>query len=201
MKHKVRHIHFVGIGGSGMSGIAEVLLNLGYVVSGSDLKDSAATRRLAALGAQIRDAPEVLATTGFAIELGRWLVGEAGQRTEGDHGEVDEASHRPDHHEGDDAHADGATTEGEPVVVGGAGRGAGRVDPGGLGLVDHDRPLGEQRADDGRHLGGVQVPGGDLGAAGRGGCLGTLAHRARISHTQSLMSRLSPKNSSRSASY
>ncbi len=37
MKHKVRHIHFVGIGGSGMSGIAEVLLNLGYEVSGSDV--------------------------------------------------------------------------------------------------------------------------------------------------------------------
>ena len=37
MKHKVRHIHFVGIGGSGMSGIAEVMLNLGYEVSGSDL--------------------------------------------------------------------------------------------------------------------------------------------------------------------
>ncbi len=37
MKHKVKHVHFVGIGGSGMSGIAEVLLNLGYKVSGSDL--------------------------------------------------------------------------------------------------------------------------------------------------------------------
>lgn len=53
MKHKVRRIHFVGIGGSGMSGIAEVLLNLGYEVSGSDLADSAATRRLAALGVNI----------------------------------------------------------------------------------------------------------------------------------------------------
>jgi UDP-N-acetylmuramate--alanine ligase len=53
MKHKVKHIHFVGIGGSGMSGIAEVMLNLGYVVSGSDLADNAATRRLAGLGARI----------------------------------------------------------------------------------------------------------------------------------------------------
>ncbi len=53
MKHKVSHIHFVGIGGSGMSGIAEVLLTLGYRVSGSDLADSAATRRLAGLGAQV----------------------------------------------------------------------------------------------------------------------------------------------------
>ena len=47
MKHKVKHIHFVGIGGAGMSGIAEVLLNLGYQVSGSDLADNAATQRLA----------------------------------------------------------------------------------------------------------------------------------------------------------
>ena len=53
MKHKVRHIHFVGIGGSGMSGIAEVLANLGYQVSGSDLSENAATRRLADLGAKI----------------------------------------------------------------------------------------------------------------------------------------------------
>ena len=50
MKHAIRHIHFVGIGGSGMSGIAEVLLNLGYVISGSDLADSATLRRLAGLG-------------------------------------------------------------------------------------------------------------------------------------------------------
>jgi UDP-N-acetylmuramate--alanine ligase len=53
MKHKVRHIHFVGIGGSGMSGIAEVLANLGYQVSGSDLAENAATRRLSSLGAKI----------------------------------------------------------------------------------------------------------------------------------------------------
>ena len=50
MKHAIRHIHFVGVGGSGMSGIAEVLLNLGYRISGSDLADSATLRRLAALG-------------------------------------------------------------------------------------------------------------------------------------------------------
>lgn len=53
MKHAIRHIHFVGIGGAGMSGIAEVLLNQGYRISGSDLGDSAATRRLAALGAEV----------------------------------------------------------------------------------------------------------------------------------------------------
>src|ERR1035437_9149816 len=48
---KIQRIHFVGIGGIGMSGIAEVLLNLGYRISGSDLKNSAVTQRLAALGA------------------------------------------------------------------------------------------------------------------------------------------------------
>jgi UDP-N-acetylmuramate--alanine ligase len=53
MKHKVKHVHFVGIGGSGMSGIAEVLLNLGYRISGSDTADNGATRRLAALGATV----------------------------------------------------------------------------------------------------------------------------------------------------
>jgi UDP-N-acetylmuramate--alanine ligase len=63
MKHKVKHIHFVGIGGSGMSGIAEVLLNLGYTVSGSDLANNAASRRLAELGATIHigHAPEHIA--------------------------------------------------------------------------------------------------------------------------------------------
>ena len=50
MKHAIRKIHFIGIGGSGMSGIAEVLLNLGYQISGSDLSDSATLRRLNSLG-------------------------------------------------------------------------------------------------------------------------------------------------------
>ncbi|MEQ1629203.1 MAG: Mur ligase domain-containing protein, partial [Gallionella sp.] len=53
MKHKVKHLHFVGIGGSGMNGIAEVLLNSGYQVSGSDLAENAATQRLKQLGATI----------------------------------------------------------------------------------------------------------------------------------------------------
>ena len=52
MKHAIKHIHFVGIGGSGMSGIAEVLHNLGYTISGSDLSDSATLKRLASLGIQ-----------------------------------------------------------------------------------------------------------------------------------------------------
>jgi len=53
MRHKVKRVHFVGIGGSGMSGIAEVLLNLGFQVSGSDLSDSAATDRLRNFGALV----------------------------------------------------------------------------------------------------------------------------------------------------
>ncbi len=53
MKHKIKHIHFVGIGGSGMNGIAEVLLNLGFQVSGSDLAESGVTQRLQTLGATI----------------------------------------------------------------------------------------------------------------------------------------------------
>lgn len=52
MKHAIKHIHFVGMGGAGMSGIAEVLHNLGYTISGSDLSDSATLRRLAGLGIQ-----------------------------------------------------------------------------------------------------------------------------------------------------
>ncbi len=50
---KTKHAHFVGIGGIGMSGIAELLINLGYNVSGSDMRDTAVTRRLAALGGHI----------------------------------------------------------------------------------------------------------------------------------------------------
>ena len=53
MYHQTRSIHFVGIGGIGMSGIAEVLLNLGHLVSGSDLQENAQTKRLAAMGARV----------------------------------------------------------------------------------------------------------------------------------------------------
>jgi UDP-N-acetylmuramate--alanine ligase len=74
---KIQRIHFVGIGGIGMSGIAEVLLNLGYKVSGSDLKTSAVTQRLAGLGATIfeghraenvRDAEVVVTSSAIAQE-------------------------------------------------------------------------------------------------------------------------------------
>lgn len=54
MRHAVRHIHFVGIGGTGMSGIAEVLLTQNYIVSGSDVADNVVTKRLAKLGAMIQ---------------------------------------------------------------------------------------------------------------------------------------------------
>lgn len=54
MKRNISKIHMIGIGGSGMSGIAEVLLNMGYSVSGSDVTDSAAVQRLRGLGADIR---------------------------------------------------------------------------------------------------------------------------------------------------
>ncbi|MEZ7815402.1 MAG: Mur ligase domain-containing protein, partial [Burkholderiaceae bacterium] len=53
MKHVIKHIHFVGIGGAGMSGIAEVLINLGYQVSGSDLSEGPAVARLKHMGAVV----------------------------------------------------------------------------------------------------------------------------------------------------
>ncbi|MGA1068609.1 MAG: UDP-N-acetylmuramate--L-alanine ligase, partial [Burkholderiaceae bacterium] len=53
MKHVINHIHFVGIGGAGMSGIAEVLINLGYRVTGSDLSDGPSIKRLRSLGATV----------------------------------------------------------------------------------------------------------------------------------------------------
>ncbi len=53
MQQHVRHLYFVGIGGSGMNGIAQVLINLGYRVSGSDLSENAATAHLKAMGATI----------------------------------------------------------------------------------------------------------------------------------------------------
>ena len=55
MFFRPQHIHFTGIGGIGMSGIAEVLLNLGYQISGSDLKLTPITERLAAMGAAVHE--------------------------------------------------------------------------------------------------------------------------------------------------
>ena len=60
---RVRNIHLVGVGGSGMSGIAEVLVNLGYVVSGSDLRESAATQRLRELGVSVSLGHQAAAVT------------------------------------------------------------------------------------------------------------------------------------------
>jgi UDP-N-acetylmuramate--alanine ligase len=58
MFKKIKHVHFVGIGGSGMSGIAEVLLKLGYRVTGSDMVKSAVSRRLEDLGASVFEGHE-----------------------------------------------------------------------------------------------------------------------------------------------
>ncbi len=69
MKHAIKHIHFIGLGGSGMSGIAEVLHNLGYVISGSDLSDSPTLQRLASLGIKtfVGHAVENLATVDAVV--------------------------------------------------------------------------------------------------------------------------------------
>ncbi len=64
---KIQRIHFVGIGGIGMSGIAEVLLNLGYRISGSDLRSSAVIERLAALGASIFEGHSATNITGADV--------------------------------------------------------------------------------------------------------------------------------------
>jgi UDP-N-acetylmuramate--alanine ligase len=64
MFFKPQHLHFIGIGGIGMSGIAEVLLNLGYKISGSDLKLSATTERLAKLGARVDEGHTASNVTG-----------------------------------------------------------------------------------------------------------------------------------------
>src|SRR5271166_1589132 len=84
---KIQRIHFVGIGGIGMSGIAEVLLNLGYQISGSDLKNSAVTQRLTALGAVIFEghaavnlAGAEVVVTSSAIALDNPEVAEARRR-------------------------------------------------------------------------------------------------------------------------
>src|SRR5437667_10821894 len=81
---KIQRIHFVGIGGIGMSGVAEVLLNLGYKISGSDLKRSPVTERLRQLGAIIFDghgstsvAGAEVVVTGSAINIGNPEVEEA----------------------------------------------------------------------------------------------------------------------------
>ena len=64
---RIRRIHFVGIGGAGMSGIAEVLINLGYEVSGSDVSQSATTERLAGLGAMVRKGHEAAHVEGADV--------------------------------------------------------------------------------------------------------------------------------------
>ena len=64
MKHAVKQIHFIGLGGSGMSAIAEVLHTLGYVITGSDQHDSATLKRLAELG--------IIPSSGTQVPM--WMV-------------------------------------------------------------------------------------------------------------------------------
>src|SRR5437588_10085612 len=64
---KIQRVHFVGIGGIGMSGIAEVLLNLGYQVSGSELKTSPVTQRLVGLGAVVVEGHKAEYVTGSEV--------------------------------------------------------------------------------------------------------------------------------------
>lgn len=87
MSRKIDHIHFIGIGGIGMSGIAEVLLNLGYRVSGSDLQQTDTTERLRLLGARVRYGHEAVnledaqvVVTSTAIPAGNPEVEEARAR-------------------------------------------------------------------------------------------------------------------------
>ena len=84
---RIRHIHFVGIGGAGMCGIAEVLLNQGYAVSGSDIKASTATDRLIRLGATVKiehratnlnDADVFLYPAPFLRRIPRWQLHTSG---------------------------------------------------------------------------------------------------------------------------
>ncbi len=73
---RVRRIHFVGIGGAGMSGIAEVLINLGYSVSGSDLAENAVTRRLRTLGAEVATGHAAAHVAGSDVVVISSAVGE-----------------------------------------------------------------------------------------------------------------------------
>src|SRR5512147_3087012 len=84
---KIQRVHFVGIGGIGMSGIAEVLLNLGYKVSGSDLKPSPVTERLAKLGAQIFEGHRAENVAGAEVVVTSSAIAR-------DNPEVAEAHHR-----------------------------------------------------------------------------------------------------------
>ena len=92
---RVRRVHFVGIGGAGMSGIAEVLHNLGYEVSGSDVRENAVTRRLGAMGitisvghaaANIADCDAVVVSTAIPADNPEIIAA----RAERDRGSVDE---------------------------------------------------------------------------------------------------------------
>ena len=84
-RNKKVKVHFVGIGGIGMSGIAELLLNLGYRVSGSDLKESEITRRLASLGGIVSAGHFVLVAGGYDHRSDRAEIVALGLREFGHH--------------------------------------------------------------------------------------------------------------------
>jgi UDP-N-acetylmuramate--alanine ligase len=91
MKHAVKHIHFVGIGGAGMSGIAEILHNLGYVVSGSDQADSSTSKRLASLGIKVfvgHDAARRVPVVPRAVMLAELMRLKQGIAIAGTHGKT-----------------------------------------------------------------------------------------------------------------
>ena len=79
MFRKARHVHMVGIGGTGMCGIAEVLINLGYPVSGSDVASNVATRRLKRLGAKVRTGHKGTHVHGTDVVVTSSAVGEDGR--------------------------------------------------------------------------------------------------------------------------
>ena len=102
MKHAIQHIHFVGIGGVGMSGIAEVLFNLGYSISGSDQSDSATSRRLASLGIAVKighDAAHIEGRSIVAADRNGAGCRQAADGVAGDVADVDEAAADADAHE------------------------------------------------------------------------------------------------------
>ena len=72
---KAQRVHFIGIGGIGMSGIAEILLNLGYPVSGSDLRRSSITERLAGLGATVFEGHTAANVVGSGVVVMRYEPG------------------------------------------------------------------------------------------------------------------------------
>ena len=99
MFKRYQHIHFIGIGGIGMSGIAELLVNLGYKVSGSDQKESELTKRLAVLGAVVYSGHDAANLAGADVVVASSAISEENHER---HSEVGDES--DDGREGVDVH-------------------------------------------------------------------------------------------------